>query len=119
MLELKRHDPPYASLVRPIRLTPGWLGQHHEDNPAILAGPVIVDVYEQVLQKNSDNLIQELTDAGGHAGLTLHGWNLAQLNDFRRAAWRSAHRYLVENVELIEHGREIAELGKILGVETK
>lgn len=114
MLELIHHDHPYASIVRPVRLTPGFLPL----GEGLLAGPAALDVFSALLLGGEENdVVRDLHTAADFAAETLHGWNTAQRADMRSAWWRSAHRFVVENFHTVDRGREIDELGKLLGVD--
>jgi hypothetical protein len=119
LLELKFNDPPYASIVRAVRLREGWEGVIDDPNGAsLLAGPVVLDVYGALtLAGDADQIIQQLWIGADLAADKLHGLSRVDRDELRSAWWRSAHKFVVDHALTVDRGVEIAELAKSLGVD--
>lgn len=114
MVELVRTSGKFGVIQRNVRVDVGWPG----DSPpaARLAGPVVVDVYHELLSTGEDELITRLVDEAQVAGIMLGGWSDEHQRAFRSSAWRSAHRFIAQNVDLVDRGPELEELTRLLRV---
>ena len=119
MVDLVNDNGPFGTITRPVRIDGPWPGdllEDHRERTLRYSGPVLLDAFYAVQGLGNDDLLQRWADEVERAGVQLHGWNEPELRVFRTALWRSAHRWLVDNSELIDHEPELKELMKILRV---
>lgn len=114
MVEFVRSSDRFGVVQRSVRADGPWPGSGA--GASRLAGPVVLDVYNELRAQGNDDLIGMIIAETTVAGVLLSGWDNDQINELRSSAWRSAHRFLVSNVESVDRGREIDELAQLLRV---
>lgn len=115
MVTITRTGTIFAFIERPVRLDRGWPGEEFPEH--VLAGPVLVDVFNASQRQGRDDLLQQLEAGTILAGTLLEGWQPDDIKKFRSALWRSAHKFIVENVHLVDRGPELEELARLLKVD--
>lgn len=120
MLTLVNSNANFYQLQRPLRIDvpapAGWPFTPHPNN-STLAGPIVVDVYAEVLSDGTDDLVKRLIDTA-ELFLRANGATEESIRDMKSCAWRSAHQYITENVSLVDRGPELSELSRLLRVDS-
>lgn len=83
------------------------------DQQYILAGAILFSVFKTAIQDKRTDFFEGLTGAMEYMA-KINGWSDEAIMTMRSTLWRSAHGFLVNNVDGIDRGREIKELEKAL-----
>lgn len=81
----------------------------------LLGGYVLLDVYKSA-RDDSASFIPRLVDAM-LLRARLDGWSETDIEQLRSDIWKSAHEYMVVNVDVVDRGREIEEMRKALKLD--
>lgn len=76
---------------------------------------------EELLALTADpelNFVSAFVSRLEREGVELRGWNEANVLDLRARAWVCAHRFIADNVELVDRSEELRDLAKVLRVKT-
>lgn len=83
------------------------------DQQYILAGAILYSVFKQAMLAERQDFFEGLTGAMEYMA-KINGWNDEMIAAMKSTLWRSAHAFLVNNVEGIDRGKEINDLTKAL-----
>lgn len=103
---------PFGAVTRPVELTSDWPNSHSAND---LCGPVVIDVFEK--RREADDLVIALIESAVRAAEAF-GYPPEFINSLRSSAWRSAHKFVAQNVHSVDRGAELDELAKLLGVRS-
>lgn len=88
-------------------------GSNEPERDFLLAGAAVYSAYKSADKSDRDDLlsviVQSMLICAAAEGATEE-----ELERLRARMWRSAHQFLITNADVVDNGKEVAELKRIL-----